>query len=177
LDRRKDALMAAGGLTVQIHGLRELKAAMLELPRRTDRRLLNRSLMVGGRMIRDEARSRAPVLQEPDPRRARGAVRRAIQAGAVRPRGHAASVWVRVRPLTRSQVARFKARSGKAGAANPLDPFFWWFVEFGTSKMPARPFMRPAFEAKKQPAAAAIIADLRKRVLAEAEKLGRLYAG
>lgn len=30
------------------------------------------------------------------------------------------------------------------------DPFYWWFHEFGTSKMPARPFIRPAFEANKE---------------------------
>jgi HK97 gp10 family phage protein len=27
--------------------------------------------------------------------------------------------------------------------------FYWHMVEFGTEKMPAQPFMRPAFEAKK----------------------------
>jgi len=30
------------------------------------------------------------------------------------------------------------------------DPFYWWFHEFGTSKMPARPFLRPAFEENQQ---------------------------
>lgn len=28
-------------------------------------------------------------------------------------------------------------------------PGYWWWVEFGTSRFPARPFMRPAFEATK----------------------------
>jgi len=36
------------------------------------------------------------------------------------------------------------------------DAFYGRFLEFGTSKMAARPFLRPAFEAKKQAAAAAV---------------------
>ncbi|HXF67675.1 MAG TPA: HK97-gp10 family putative phage morphogenesis protein [Burkholderiales bacterium] len=163
-------------LTVEVRGLRELRNALLALPRRIARPLLNRSLMVGGRLIRDEARARVPLLRVPDRRRVRGALRRAIHAGVARPQGHAASVWVRVRPLTRGQIAAFKRRAG-AGAQNPLDPFYWRWLEFGTSKMAARPFLRPAFEAKKEQAARAIIADLRPRILAEAEKLGRRTMG
>jgi HK97 gp10 family phage protein len=157
---------------VRIHGLRQIEQAMKSLPARMDRRLLNRSLIVGGRLFRDEARARVPLLRVPDPRRVRGAIQRAIHVGAVRPEGHTASVWVRVRPLTRRQIANFKRKRGKQASANPADPFYWRFVEFGTSKMAARPFMRPAFEAKKREAVDAAIADLRPRVDAEIAKLG-----
>lgn len=160
-------------LEVQVHGLRELQAALRELPRRTDRRLLNKSLMVGARLIRDEARRMAPVLKGADRRRVAGAIRRAINAGAVRPQGYTASVWVRVRPLTARQIATFKRKTGKSGADNPNDPFYWWWVEFGTAKMAARPFMRPAFEQRKREASDQIIKDLRPRILAEAERVGR----
>lgn len=160
-------------LEVQIHGLRELQAALRELPRRVDRKVLNRSLMVGARLIRDEARRMAPLLKVENPQRVRGAIRRAIHAGAVRPQGHTASVWVRVRPLTARQISNFKRKTGKAGADNPNDPFYWWWVEFGTAKMAARPFMRPAFEARKRDAADHIIKDLGPRILAEAERVGR----
>lgn len=30
--------------------------------------------------------------------------------------------------------------------------FYWRFLEFGTVKMPARPFMRPAFDARREDA-------------------------
>lgn len=36
------------------------------------------------------------------------------------------------------------------------DAFYGRFLEFGTSKMAAQPFLRPAFEAKKAAAAAAV---------------------
>lgn len=38
----------------------------------------------------------------------------------------------------------------KKGAKNQDDPFYWHFHEFGTSKMSARPFMRPAFEESQE---------------------------
>lgn len=157
---------------IRISGLREINRAMQELPRRMDRRLLSKSLIAGGRLIRDEARDRVPLLQLPDPRRVRGALRRAIHVGAVRPEGHTASVWIRVRSLTRRQIASFKKKRGKSAATNPNDPFYWRFVEFGTSRMPARPFLRTAFEAKKVDAVNAAIADLAPRVQAEIAKLG-----
>lgn len=35
--------------------------------------------------------------------------------------------------------------------------FYWWFVENGTKKMRAQPFLRPAFETKAQEAADYVI--------------------
>ena len=137
-------------VSVRIHGLKEIRQAMLALPRRLDRPLLNRSLLAGARLTRDEAKTKVPLLRMPDARRVRGAIRKAIHAGAVRPERHTATVWVRVRNLTKRQIASFKKKTGKSGASNPLDPFYWVFVEFGTSKMTARPFMRPAFETTKR---------------------------
>lgn len=44
------------------------------------------------------------------------------------------------------QAYKVTVRSGKFNAEG--DAFYWKWVEFGTSKMPARAFMRPAYEAK-----------------------------
>ena len=38
----------------------------------------------------------------------------------------------------------------KKNAKRQDDPFYWWFHEFGTSKMPARPFLTPAFEESRE---------------------------
>lgn len=40
-------------------------------------------------------------------------------------------------------------RSGRREQKKDRNAWYWRLVEFGTSKMPARPFMRPAFESKK----------------------------
>ena len=59
-------------------------------------------------------------------------------------------------PLTRIVYIVF-VRSGKSRQSvgkkqRNLDAYYWRFVEFGTSKMGARPFMRPAFESSKDEA-------------------------
>lgn len=39
------------------------------------------------------------------------------------------------------------AIKGKGGGGKGGDTYYWRFLEFGTSKMPARPFIRPAMDA------------------------------
>lgn len=164
---------------IEVKGLRELRQALLELPSKLDRRILTAALMPGAKLIRDEARLRAPVLKNADPRRRAGVVRNAVRAQSGRPDpGMTATVIVRVRPLTAKQVGKFKTRQRKKGrrvrgADNPSDPFYWRFLEFGTSKHPARPFLRPAFESKKEVAAQAIKPALAAAIEAAAAKLNK----
>lgn len=146
---------------VEIRGLRELSDAMKALPKKLERRVLNAALMTGAREIDREAKLRVSVRT--------GTVRRNIRARPGRPEaGHAATVIVGVRRLSGKQIARLKSR-GKAAD----DPFYWRWLEFGTQKMPARPFMRPAFESKKVSAAFTIKDALKRRIEAEAAKLRR----
>lgn len=53
------------------------------------------------------------------------------------------------------------------------DPFYWWFHEFGTSKMPARPFMRPAFEANVERVKQAMANRLRSSIERFKKRYGR----
>lgn len=53
-------------------------------------------------------------------------------------------------------------RSGAYGAKG--DAFYWRFLEFGTASTPASPFMRPAYESKKQEAAAVMAATLSEAI-------------
>lgn len=153
---------------VEVRGLRELSDALKALPKKLERRVLNAALMTGAREIAKEAQIRAPVDT--------GALRRNIRARPGRPMdGHTASVIVNVRRLSSRQVARLKQKGGRS-AANAQDPYWWLFQEFGTSKMTARPFLRPAFEARKVSAAFTIKDALKRRIEKEAEKL-RGWAG
>jgi HK97 gp10 family phage protein len=52
-------------------------------------------------------------------------------------------------------------------------PFYWKFMEFGTSKLPATPFLRPAFEAKKEDAIRRIGEKLDERIQKYAVELAR----
>lgn len=146
---------------VEVRGLRELSDALKALPKKLERRVLKAALMTGAREIANEAKLRVPFRT--------GAVRRNIRARPGRPdQGHNATVIVSVRKLTGRQISRLKAKGKRVD-----DPFHWRFVEFGTSKMPARPFMRPAFESKKVSAAHSIKDALKRRIEVEAAKLRR----
>lgn len=71
---------------------------------------------------------------------------------------------VLVRRFRKNYAAtRANQRLGRAGFNNGAkaktfetagDAFYWKFLEYGTQKMPARPFIRPAYDSKKQEALA-----------------------
>jgi HK97 gp10 family phage protein len=162
---------------------------MLELPKRLDRRVLNAALLAGGRIIAEDARRRAPALVSDDPRRTRGLLRRSIAARATRARaGMTATVTVTVRRPTRRQITKAKQRlidrGGRAdqlriaqGKLNPgrVDPFYWRFqeLEYGAVRHAPRPFLRPAFAAKREAALAAFRVRMAERIVKEAQKLNR----
>ena len=55
-------------------------------------------------------------------------------------------------------------RGTRASVKYENDPFYFFMLEFGTSKMPAKPFLRPAFESKKADAAQRIADRLRTSI-------------
>ncbi|NHZ81831.1 hypothetical protein F2P44_21495 [Massilia sp. CCM 8695] len=58
-------------------------------------------------------------------------------------------------------------RGGKSNAGG--DAFYWRFLEFGTAHSPAYPFLRPAYESKKQAAVDAMTRTLAQKIK---ERLG-----
>lgn len=60
--------------------------------------------------------------------------------------------------------ARNRQKNRAGGSYRVTAAFYWRFIEFGTSKMPARPFMRPAFDSSRKTAQEAIKNKLRDRL-------------
>ena len=119
-----------------VRGLPEMKAALASIVPKLRRRALRNALAAGARVVRDDAKQRAPVLQPlaSAPYRTPGTVRKAMAvrtSKTARRRGDV-GVFVNVRP----------AKAGQRGAKSKTDPFYWRFLEFGTSKMAARPFLQ-----------------------------------
>jgi HK97 gp10 family phage protein len=133
---------------VKVRGVPELQALLKSIPDKLRRRALRNALAAGARVVRDEARQRAPVLVNAmkAPFRTPGTVKRAItvRTSKVARRSGDVGVFVNVRPLKSGVTKAFKQATGRRGSQNPKDPFYWRWLEFGTAKMAARPFLTPA---------------------------------
>jgi HK97 gp10 family phage protein len=143
---------------VHVRGLRELQAAMFALPKKLDRGILNSALKAGAKPMVKDAQAKVPVDT--------GDLKSAIRAISVKPPVYTATVHVGI-GKTRLTKARKKA------GERAYTPWYGLLVEFGTSKMSARPFLRPAFERNKFAAVGIIKKNLAIAIEAEAEKLKR----
>ena len=133
----------ADSVTVKIEGLGELRRALMALPDKIRRKALIKPMRAAMKVVLQAARDAAPVLQTPNPRRTRGTVKKALTVRVSRESRRAGNVglYVNVRPLNK---ARAMKAVKKGRAVRSVDPFYWRFLEFGTRKMAARPFLRPA---------------------------------
>lgn len=128
---------------VEITGLKELDRALQELAWPAARRALRKGMRQGANVIRDEARAKAP-----------------LDTG-----------------LLKRQI-RTRERSEQEGNMRfaveiPRSVFYGRFIEYGTSKMPAKPFLRPAAEGKTEEAVTAMRDALSEAIYLEMTKLRR----
>lgn len=134
-----------------------------------DRKLIRnaarRALRKGANVVRDAARNNAKRIDDPATRRqiwkniaaSGGGKRREDSAGG-------AMMRVGVRG-----GARYKPEGDNLPGGNSTG--VWRFVELGTSRTRAQPFLRPALSDNTQKAAAAIVADLEQQIDREVAKL------
>lgn len=155
------------GEMVRIEGLDNLKRKLAEVPKAMRKRVLRNALAAGAREVRDVAKRNAPVLTLGTslnaPYRKPGTVKQAIRVRTSKAdrRAGDVGVFVNVVPLkgntyktvtTKSFFGgnvkrRVLVKKSERGAKNPNDPFYWRFLEFGTKKMQARPFLQRATSA------------------------------
>ncbi|MEX7641378.1 HK97-gp10 family putative phage morphogenesis protein [Stenotrophomonas maltophilia] len=146
---------------VSIQGLDGLLRSLREAPKAIQGRAVQAGMRKGGNVIRDDARRRAPkesgfMASQIVTRRANS---RSRQRAGVGQGGEYFTVGVKTgrrRKYANTKRNRRRGRVGKvyeeAGWA-----YYWRFVEFGTKKMRASPFLTPAGEAKGPEAAQVII--------------------
>lgn len=162
---------------VKIAGMRELLQGLADLPFELGKGAIYAALGGAGRIVRDAAIARAPQLDGSDPKvkagyRRPGTLKRAIRVSRSKKNKGQNGLWeviVRVKPLKKAARQKFKKATGLPGAKNPDDPYYWWWVEFGTSKMAARPFLRPAFNETKD----AQLSAMRTRMKAGLERAAK----
>lgn len=132
-------------LKVEVQGLKELEQKLLQMAPKLARNGLRASVAAGARVVVAEARKNVPVDT--------GTLRRAIYQKQIREQSS----------MTQ-QTFFVGVRAGKREQKKNRDGYYFPFIEFGTTKMAARPFMRPAFESTKGQALEAMKEKLAQRV-------------
>lgn len=145
---------------LKLTGFKELADALRELGPRVARNSLRRAVSAGAAEIRNEARARAPVDT--------GEMRKDIMVK--RERDTKGEMSAKYSVFVRSGK---KSRLAGKGRNVQKDSYYWKFVEFGTSKMPAKPFLRPAYEAKKEEAVKIIGENLDEGIQKAARELAK----
>jgi HK97 gp10 family phage protein len=130
----------------EVDGSDEVIKKLRALPEKMGKRAMRRALRKGANVVRDAARSGARRLDDQhSPEQIFKNI--TVQGGGARfekkEGGPVMRVGVKGGARTMTAYGEFKG----AGKGNPGgDTWYWRLLEFGTSKIAARPFMRPAAE-------------------------------
>lgn len=136
--------------TTQMSGQRELGLAMKDLDSKVQKRIARSVTSAGSRIIAKEAKVLVPVDE--------GTVKKNIRTKNLKP----------TQPGQQETIVYVRAKGKTKDSA-----WYWTQLEFGNVKMAPRPFMRPAFESKKQEAAQKMKDQLAKRIDIEVAKIGK----
>lgn len=138
----------------RLEGLDETVRALRALPAQFASKNggpMRRALFAAAKPMRDNAQARAPIAtgnlsaqvfiyRDRNPRASTGANERFL-----------IGVRTKRRTVARGRMNRALGRVSQNFGVRG-DAYYWKFVEFGTAKMRARPFLRPAFESHKHAA-------------------------
>lgn len=157
--------------TVRLHGAREMEQVLKQLPEHISRQVVIGALRDAAKPILEEAQRLAPVGQE-----SKGRVRlRRTKKGKVTVSNYGKlKLSLKIITLPAAKLEH------SAGVAVSVGKAFWgMFIEFGTRHITdgkgKKPFMRPAFEAKKMEALGILGKRLGERIEKAAEKLAGSY--
>ena len=166
-------------VSVQVSGLKELDLALSQLPKATARNVLLRTLKKAGEPIAAAARAAAPVDD--------GNLRDSIAVSPkVKNRVGMSEFASAMRAGLGASAARSALRDARrsagggsfaemyVGPSKKKDALVYAHMqEFGTSKHPPHPFMRPAWDGEKDHALSIIRRELGNEIIAAARRIGR----
>lgn len=142
--------------TVEIKGMKELEESLLELSNSVAGKVLYSSLMAASTPMWRMARALAPIADKPYFRYGKGKV---IGENADGTKIRSGKRRTLVQPGNlRKNITRLRVRdvdpdhpnAAQVGIRVRRDGFYGRFYEFGAPHVAAKPFMRPAFDAKKE---------------------------
>lgn len=158
---------------IGINGLEGLLKTLKNLPKEIRGKPLQSGMRKAGNVIRDEARSR--VVRSTGFLATQIVVRRANARNARRA-GAAEYFTVGVKTGKKKKYANTRRnkrqrRVGKVYVESGWG-YYWRFLEFGTKKMAAKPFLTPAAEARGPEAAQVMIDETRKAIDKSVKRMG-----
>ncbi|ATA23533.1 hypothetical protein BIY26_09495 [Brenneria goodwinii] len=139
--------------SLDFSGLNDIAKDLENLSRAENNKVLRDATRAGADVLKEEVIARAPV------RTGKMSKNVVVVTQKSRRRGEISSgVHIRgVNPNTGNSDNKMKA-------SNPRNSFYWRFVEMGTAKAPAHPFVRPAFDTRQEEAANAAIAQANRAI-------------
>lgn len=177
--------MSSGMLTMKISGLDKLQDALQELPKATQRAVLLRVLKRAGQPIADAAKGFA--------RDDTGELRNSIQVSTNQINSAGKAEFAAAMRSGLGQEAAVKALRGARRAASGGGSSAQIFVgptnaktkknaikrivnEYGSVKMPAQPYMRPAYDGHKDQALSIIRTDMMDEIQRTAARVAKRAA-
>jgi HK97 gp10 family phage protein len=150
--------------TVKVEGLQELERQLKQFGPKVERNGLRTSAYAGAKVFMNAVKETAPVRE--------GTLRARVRAFKRRGQAHEArySVGVSSGPRVKRRPVNPRKRLVKYPYVGPRA--YSRYLEFGTSKMAARPFMRPAFNSNTSAAIEAVKRRLAKAVAIAAKRAG-----
>lgn len=126
----------------KVQGLSELVRTLEEMPDAIRRKSLDKGTKEGATVIQQAAIANAPE-----------------RTGKLKQ-----NIVVRKRKETIFDAEHSVVIRKQGKASNARNAFYAFFQEYGTSKFPARPFMRPAFEQNKEIAVSILAGNIKEAI-------------
>lgn len=152
--------MARNIATAKVTGLDDVLDKLKEFQRGVVLDAAREAVRNGSEIVADEAKRRAKVHDDP---KTTNDISKNI--GYI-------TKWTETRLEMRGRIGIVtdvnRSSEGKTTSGNAPggDTYYWYFLEMGTSKMAARPFLRPALTAAKQRAFEEVVRTLKQKIIA-----------
>ena len=126
-------------MNIKIEGAKELENKLKGFEPKIGRKVIRQALRKAAKVILIAAKANVPVVT--------GDLKKSLKVRALKKKRHRYGVMVAI------SAGWFKGKT-----------FYGAFVEFGTSRMPAKPFMRPAYDSEKDKAGMVLRSELKKGI-------------
>ncbi len=127
-------------MSAEIIGLEAIIAKLNALPDKLEKKVLRAAVRKGANIIRDKARSYVPYDS--------GELKKSITTSSIKAKRGVIAFNIRPRNNKKRGVSVFYGR----------------FIEYGTSKMSAKPYMRPAYDEAENQVLETVINDIKLKL-------------